>query len=173
MCGRSFLHWDTTGSFQQVSAGTGHSCSLFRLHDRRASSNFSGSIRRSRITGIVSFHSQPHGVTTSYLGHITSLRGAVGPVDLPHGGRDPLALIYGLHRAAACVELPRSCTGEADAYCVRIATVALCLSLDGSICARARRRLTHPGKRMEWEENGMGYDVPISFYPLLFLLSIY
>lgn len=31
----------------------------FRLHDRRASCPFSGAVRRSRLPGIVSFHSQP------------------------------------------------------------------------------------------------------------------
>ena len=34
------------GSFQQVSAGAGHDCHHFRPHDRRASSNFSCSVRR-------------------------------------------------------------------------------------------------------------------------------
>ena len=54
------------GSFQRVSAGAGHSCHRFRLHDRRASCPFSGAVRRSRLPGIVSLHSH-----------------------LPHGGRDP------------------------------------------------------------------------------------
>lgn len=47
------------GSFQRDSAGAGHSCHRFRLHDRRASCPFSGAVRRSRLPGIVSFHSQP------------------------------------------------------------------------------------------------------------------
>ena len=38
-------------------AGAGHSCHHFRLHDRRASSTFSGPVRRSWVAGIVSFHS--------------------------------------------------------------------------------------------------------------------
>ena len=54
------------GSFQWDSAGAGHSCHRFRLHDRRASCPFSGAVRRSRLPGIVSLHSH-----------------------LPHGGRDP------------------------------------------------------------------------------------
>ena len=45
------------GSFQRDSAGAGHSCHRFRLHDRRASSTFSGPVRRSWVAGIVSFHS--------------------------------------------------------------------------------------------------------------------
>lgn len=47
-------------SFQRDSAGAGHSCHRFRLHDRRASCPFSGAVRRSRLPGIVSFHSQLH-----------------------------------------------------------------------------------------------------------------
>ena len=34
----------------------------FRLHDRRASCPFSGAVRRSRLPGIVSFHSQLRGL---------------------------------------------------------------------------------------------------------------
>lgn len=51
------------GSFQRDSAGAGHSCHRFRLHDRRASCPFSGAVRRSRLPGIVSFHrhSPPEG----------------------------------------------------------------------------------------------------------------
>lgn len=47
----------TSGSFQRDSAGAGHSCHRFRLHDMRASSTFSGPVRRSWVAGIVSFHS--------------------------------------------------------------------------------------------------------------------
>ena len=46
-------------SFQRDSAGAGHSCHRFRLHDRRASCPFSGAVRRSRLPGIVSFHRHP------------------------------------------------------------------------------------------------------------------
>lgn len=124
MCGRSFLHWDTTGSFQQVSAGTGHSCSFFRLYDRRASSNFSGPVRRSWVSGIVSFHSQLF--WSDFQAPVKER--------LPHGGRDPpWPERWAGNSTCAMCGAPRSCTGEADAYCVRIATVALCLSLDGSI----------------------------------------
>ena len=42
----------TSGSFQRDSAGAGHSCRRFRLHNRRASSTFSGPVRRSWVAGI-------------------------------------------------------------------------------------------------------------------------
>lgn len=55
------------GSFQWDSAGAGHSCHRFRLHDRRASLPFSGAVRRSRLPGIVSFHSQLRGLWSGLI----------------------------------------------------------------------------------------------------------
>ena len=57
MCAFPLNCHTTSGSFQRDSAGAGHSCHRFRLHDRRASSTFSGPVRRSWVAGIVSFHS--------------------------------------------------------------------------------------------------------------------
>lgn len=57
MCAIPLNCHTTSGSFQRDSAGAGHSCHRFRLHDRRASSTFSGPVRRSWVSGIVSFHS--------------------------------------------------------------------------------------------------------------------
>ena len=63
MCAFPLNCHTTSGSFQRDSAGAGHSCHRFRLHDRRASCPFSGAVRRSRLPGIVSFHrhSPPEG----------------------------------------------------------------------------------------------------------------
>ena len=47
--------------------GAGHSCHRFRLHDRRASLPFSGAVRRSRLPGIVSFHSQLRGLWSGLI----------------------------------------------------------------------------------------------------------
>lgn len=47
--------------------GAGHSCHHFRLHDRRASLPFSGAVRRSRLPGIVSFHSQLRGLWSGLI----------------------------------------------------------------------------------------------------------
>lgn len=72
--------------------GAGHSCHRFRLHDRRASCPFSGAVRRSRLPGIVSFHShcRMEGATLRpvyrvvfSLRHIAHSRGSGGSATAP------------------------------------------------------------------------------------------
>lgn len=128
MCAIPLNCHTTPGSFQRDSAGAGHSCHRFRLHDRRASSTFSGPVRRSWVAGIVSFHSHRNlqdlnlrslplsvkrripprprfRMPPSFRGVSSLAFGAVclvparGLMCLPHGGRDPPARMCGLMRS--------------------------------------------------------------------------
>ena len=85
------------GSFQWDSAGAGHSCHRFRLHDRRASCPFSGAVRRSRLPGIVSLHSH------------SPPEGCDPPPSLS-GGFQPCGILHTVG-AAAAPPLPPPCEG--------------------------------------------------------------
>lgn len=78
------------GSFQQDSAGAGHSCRRFRLHDRRASCPFSGAVRRCRLPGIVSFHShcRMEGATLRPVYRVVFSRAAYGLPAAATAGRN-------------------------------------------------------------------------------------
>lgn len=88
------------GRFQWDSAGAGHSCHRFRLHDRRASLPFSGAVRRSRLPGIVSFHSQLRGL---WSGLINWLPRKVR-ITKPSSGIEPASTIPN-HGIALTIEL--------------------------------------------------------------------
>lgn len=81
--------------------GAGHSCHRFRLHDRRASSTFSGPVRRSWVAGIVSFHSQLRGLWSGLINWLPQK----ARITKPSSGIEPASTIPN-HGIALTIELP-------------------------------------------------------------------